>query len=292
MWGVLCAACLFLAGGCGVGDQPCVDYQELNDRIGATVTVRGRSSERLSSAGSGERAFTLRDEVKGGPLLLVRGAGDAPIMGVTVVATGTVVRGPDGAPALQGATWSTTYVHLTPLQVALLAIGVVGFSAGAYWWLTPRPWGYARVIAGPNDLRGKQFDLRGGRAIIGRGLSVQRHVSLDQDGSISRLQAELRRRGSRILVRRLPGSSAEVHANSKLLEAGESVLLALPGLVQVGSRTTLEIGLVGTATSLPKTGGPPATVAFGAINDHQDKVTQPPAGAPGRRPGGVRPTQS
>lgn len=273
-WIAVLLVCVGSAG-CGGRETPIL-VDQLPARVGSEVTVQGRTGVRIrAEEQAGRKVFTLRDDY--GAEVWVQTDQDFPMMGRQVVVTGAVSRTPEGRILvtsrrmdylLKPIGWAQGVVLL------LVGLGAVGLT-GYVIYRSRRPWGWLLVHNGPSQ--GKQFDLRGPRVAIGRGLSVHQHVSLDNDLTVLRRHAEIVRAGRRRVFVQVGGEQdlPASYVGTRELRRGDQEELTFPCMIRLGPRTLVQVGLISDAPLPPEQGGPEFTQKWDLPPNWQSRETGP-----------------
>ena len=253
-------------------DEP-LRISAARQQIGQTVTVKGRTGVRLEARETEKsKVYTLRDDY--GDAINVSTTGDYPVMGVTLLVTGTIEADGKGVLLLENNrqnAYSAIPWWLFPAIGLLVLAGI-----GAVFLIVRRraaaggglevAWGHASVVSGPD--RGKSFALRGDRIVVGRGLDPLTAVSFEMDTNVSRSHGLIIRQEQQIFYEDTNSSNGSWTGETRL-SANQRVPVTPGMLLRLGPTTVLRIEQAGGRTDVGM-----QTVVIGSVPGRSEDETR------------------
>lgn len=270
-WLSLCLLLVTLTNCNAQTGEGMVRIRDLRKHLGQAVTIKGRTGqimERWASESVG--AYSLRDDYGDMVVVLFQRTPqvDYPIMGVTYQIK--------GVPELRSGTiillererqrWIDPLIRTVRVTIIIIAAAIVLILGGLYFIkrrvsrevseavseVLPEPWGFAEVLAGPDQ--GKRFPLRYDEVLVGRGLDPVTGVAIDNDNAVSRPREGrpahgriLRDSSNRVFYEDL-GSTFGSAVNEIPVQPGQRVHLPSGALIRLGPNTVIRIVPVGGVT--------------------------------------------
>ena len=267
LWLTYFALIALLTVKCAYADQSqqtSLHVDKLGPYVGQVITIEGRTGIRVAHLETSTmHVFTLRDSWGG--MINVFYAGEYPVMGITVIATG-VPRHDAHSGAIYFDAQSVTGKYIIPKQtidnvvteqqriqnemtrraraearaaviiriVVLATIVVVVVGLLVWQWQVKtslRIWGYAVVKAGPDT--GAAFPLRGKEILLGRHSGERFGVSIEKDEAVSKFHGRIIRRGKNVYFE---------DTNSKYGSWVDGEEAAAGKRLAIGPRSTLKVG--------------------------------------------------
>lgn len=222
-------------------------HQDLASRVGQRVLVKGRTGVIVEAKVTGTyRVFTLRDDY--GDMVEVYSRAGYPIMGATYEIAGIPRLDDAGNPYLEEESRRRAYPVVppwfVPAIIGLVLAGVLAAALIARWRasradLAPA-WGHVEILGGPDQ--GKNFALRRGTTLVGRGQDPNRAISIALDVHVSRRHGKITKRGGTITYEDTKSTGGS-WVNEEPVTPGRTVPLKSGALLRLGPRTMLRFTL-------------------------------------------------